>query len=475
MGMDTRLRAVGHGDLERVHQATVQILEQVGLRFQSPEALEIFRRHGARCEGEAVFIPERMLDKALETAPKGFAWGARDPAKVIRVGQGQKRPTHVAINNGPIHIQDLDSGRRPGTLADLVKLYKLAQASPICDIVGQIPVEPSDLTHAARHLEIFHHLLRHTDKPLFGFVGDGTQVEDMFAMLEMAMGREHLFHEPVIAVSVNPLSPLRYDRAPCETLLAYARRRQPVMVLTCAMSGVSAPFRLLGTVVQQNAEILAGLVLTQLVNPGTPFVYSPGSARPNMRNAAYITGSPESNLINMVGIQLAREVYDLPCRAMAGLTDAKLVDCQAGYETMQNYFMLMLAGVHIINESVGLLDAILTVSYEKILIDEEMISRVFRVMQGLRTDEASLSLEAIREVGPGGSFLTHPSTLKHFREAWVPSVSHSGTHSEWVKQGSEDVVQRANRRVKEVLAGCPDCLLEPGVDKDLARFVAARR
>jgi trimethylamine--corrinoid protein Co-methyltransferase len=135
----------------------------------------------------------------------------------------------------------------------------------------------------------------------------------------------------------------------------------------------------------------------------------------------------------------------------------------------------MLAGVHIVNECVGLLDSILTVSYEKILMDEEMMSRAFCIVEGLRTSEEALALDVLREVGHEGSFLTHPSTLKHFREAWRPTVSDSGTYSEWVKAGSEDTPRRADRRVQEILAGCPECLLSPSVDKDLQRFVEARR
>ena len=200
-------------------------------------------------------------------------------------------------------------------------------------------------------------------------------------------------------------------------------------------------------------------------------VYSPGSAVPNMRTACYITGSPESNLINIAGIQLTKELYNIPCRCMAGLTDAKIVDCQAGYETMQNFFMLMLAGANVINECFGVLDSILTTCYEKIIIDEEMISRLLRVMKGMDTSEEAMAVDIIQEMAQTGSYLLHSSTFEHCKELWSPTISHCSSYEEWEEQGSEDVVVRANRKYKEILQNCPETLIDPETDKALKLYL----
>jgi trimethylamine--corrinoid protein Co-methyltransferase len=468
------IRVVDADTLTRVHDATVKILSTTGIAFKSREVLAVFQKHGASIDGDVVRIPDKMLRDALAAVPSGFTYVARNEARSVVVGQGQVA-TLISPNNGPVYIQDTEKGRRPGKLEDLVNLYKLCQASPVCDLVGAIPVAPNDVDGPGRHLAIFHQLLRHTDKPLIGFVAPTPSILEMFDMLETSLGcRGRLAERPVIGVSVNPLSPLRFDREACETILTYARFRQPLFVLSCAQAGVSSPSSLLGTAVLQNAEILAGLVLTQLINPGTPFMYSPASAVPNMATAAYVTGSPESNLINIVGIQLARELYKIPSRSMAGLTDAKQVDCQSGYETMQNLFMLMMAGTHLVNECLGVLDSIMTTSYEKFVLDEEMISRVRRVQAGIDTKEEELSVGIIQEVAQTGSYLMHPSTLKSCRSNWKPTLSYWGSYPDWEKRGFEDILTRANRRYKAVLAASPESVLDPSIDRELQDYITRK-
>jgi trimethylamine--corrinoid protein Co-methyltransferase len=469
--MENRLRAISSNDLERIHEATVKVLAETGIAFRSAETRAIFKKHGAKVDHEIVCISRKMLDGALDTAPDRFEWHARNLSNSVIMGTGQAR-TNVALNGGPIYIQDLDRGRRLSKMEDLVNCYKLGQASQTYNIAGQVPVVPSDIGEEGRHLQIFYQLLKHTDKPLMGIEGTQAQIREIFDMLEIAMGQGGvLIDRPSIGVSVCPLSPLSYGAVTCESILAFAKQRQPVVACTCAMSGLTAPISLMGTVVMMNAELLAGLVLTQLVNPGTPYVYSPGSAVPNLKTAGYVTGSPESNLINMAGIQLTKELYKLPCRCMAGLTDAKIVDCQAGYESMQNYLLLMLAGANLINECFGVLDAIMTTCYEKIIIDAEMIDRVLRLMQGMDTSDEAMAVEIIQEVAQSGSYIMHPSTNKHCRELWIPTVSHWDSYAEWEEQGSEDVVVRANRKYKKILQDCPESLIDSELDQDLQLYL----
>ncbi|SDO72516.1 trimethylamine methyltransferase family protein [Desulforhopalus singaporensis] len=469
------LKIVAKEDLHRIHEQTLRVLAKTGVAFHLQEALAIFRDNGATVENGTVLIPPEMVENALRNVPQQFTWHARNPDNNIEVGPEQSR-VHVMLNHGPVNIQDIENGRRRSTTEDLANLYKLGQASDVCNVIGQVPVDPSDADSLVKHLVVTHKLLQHTDKPLMSYpVDNRRQTEDIFTMVEMAMGRDYLDDHPAIGTSVCALSPLKYAPESCDTLIGYARRNQVAMALTCAMSGVTAPINPIGTVIMQNAEILAGLVLTQLVNPGTPFIYSPASAVPNMKNGAYITGSPESNLINIVGLQLGRELYKIPTRTMAGLTDAKTVDCQAGYETMQNLFTLMLGGTNMINECIGTLDAIMTVSYEKFIIDQEMIGRLMRIMEGVATEDEDFDISAIEEMGQSGCYLMHPSTLKKCRSMWTPAVSDWSSFSDWQKAGESDVVVRANRKYKEILAACPESMISSELDQELRAFVESKK
>ena len=256
-----------------------------------------------------------------------------------------------------------------------------------------------------------------------------------------------------------------------ETLLHYVRRNQMVHLLTAPLAGVSAPLNMIETVVLQNAELLAGIVLAQLVKPGAPCVYGPSATAADMKTGAYVAGTPEGMLINIANIQLAVDYYHIPARAMCGLTDAKTPDAQAGYETMQNLIMGMLAGSSLLNEAAGVLDSILTVSYEKTIIDAELVERVRRMMQGIEGADRRIDLTTIREVGHGGNFLLHDSTLERCRERWRAPLSFSDTFQQWQAEGGIDIARRANRRCRAILAEAPPTLADPALVAELDAYV----
>lgn len=471
MAVMNRLKVLNEVQMNLLHESTVEILETVGVEFELDQALQIFAQNGAKIEGSRVFISRTMLEQAIEAAPSSFTFHGRNENQSILVGIGQSRP-HIEPSHGPVFAHDIEHGRRKGCIEDLVNFYKLAQASSICDISGAIPVEPSDLSTSERWDRIHAEMIRHTDKPLRFVVGERNQVIRSFEMLETVVGTTGWLKDHTAAmVAINALSPLAYDKVPLETMITYAEHGQAVTVLSCALAGISAPISLMGTAAMTNAEMLAGLTLLQLVNPGTPYIHSPGSAMPNLQNGQYVTGSPQSNLINIALLEIAIERYKLPTRTMAGMTDAKTCDAQAGYETMQNIMQSLLGGAHIINETLGVLDCIMTNSYEKFVMDEEMISRVFTMMNGVQAEPEDFMLDAIKEIGPKGSYLTHLSTFKNFKSAWRPTVSIWEDHAKWEKNGSQDVVLRANTRYKEILANSPDTTLNSEQEDALNAFI----
>jgi trimethylamine--corrinoid protein Co-methyltransferase len=457
---------ISQEDYQRIHEASLKILRETGVAFHSQEAIELFKQHGARVNGEIVYIDAPMVEKALATCPEKFCWHARNDKKSVTVGDG----ILIQPNIGPVYIQDIDQGRRMATLKDLANIVKLCQASDVIDLNGSVPVDPCDVAGEKKYIRIMYEILKNTDKPIIGACVPGPEAKKMLAMAEIAMGEGSL-DRPSVGVLVNSLTPLGYAPETVETMIEYSKRKQIILLAPCIMAGLSGPVSLMGTAVLQNVELLAGIVLTQLVNPGTPVVYATASTVGYMKNASYAAGTPEAMLINMPNIQMGLEFYHLPTRTMCGITHSKTLDCQAGYETMMSLMMGLMSGAHIFVQCLGVLDAIMTTSYEKLIIDEELVSRVKRIRQGVDTSDQALAVDIIQEVGHGGTYLNHESTFTGFRNFWLPTVSNWDSYQDWLALGAEDVVKTAHRKYKEILLEAPESLLDPEVDKALQLYI----
>ncbi|MEJ2638604.1 MAG: trimethylamine methyltransferase family protein [Desulfosarcinaceae bacterium] len=468
MSLNISMDEIPSSSLEKIHDSSLQILAETGVVFHSQAALDLFKRRGATVSGKTVFISEKMVDKALETAPSRFEWTARDPIRSVVVGKGFLVQPPV----GAIFVRDTESGRRRAQLEDYTNIIKLCQGGAATALNGSIPVDPSDVPGDRKHLYMMREILRHTDKPIIGICTDAAKVAQTFDMVSMVMGGAGVFEEShVIGALVNPLSPLGYSRESIETLIAYAERNQILLLAPCIMAGVSGPINLLGTSVLQNTEALAGIVLSQLVRPGAPVVYGTASNVGNMKDASFAAGSPEAMLINLPNIRLAKEYYHLPTRTMCGITHAKVVDCQAGYETMMSAMMGVLSGANIGVQCIGTLEALLTVSYEKIMIDQEILSRVLRIQSGIDVSKKVILDEDIRQVGPGGNYLLHPGTMAECRSLWFPTVSDWKSYDAWQDAGETDALYYARQLYQLVLQHAPETLLDAETEKTLQRYV----
>ena len=471
MTVMNRFKVISEEDMEWIHGASLKILEETGVVFHNEEALAICKQHGAKVDGQTVYFPKTMVSQALETSPESYRWRARNDAHSVTVGD-EKEKLLLQPNGGPVFIQDLDGGRRPATLEDFANIIKICQASDEVGLVGSFPVEPGDLRQDEKHLHMMYETLKNTDKPVIAFEASGVKAGQMLDMVEIAMSRKNFLRDNYcVAVAVTPTSPLTYESAPCETIIEFARRNQPLFFTVAIMAGFSGPISLIGTTILQNAEVLAGITLTQLINPGNPVVYSNGSSVANMKSGNYISASPEMMLIQLGGIQMSLDYYHLPARAMCGMTDAKIIDCQAGYETMQNLMVGALGGAHLVFECLGVLDSIMTTSYEKLMIDLEIVSRVMRLRQGMDTSDKEQAVDVIQEIGHRGSYITHLSTLAHFRDRWLPGLSDWEYYTSWQENGSEDVATKASRKFKEVLASAPQTIIDPQVDRALKDYI----
>jgi trimethylamine--corrinoid protein Co-methyltransferase len=469
--MKSRLNVISKADMDWIHAASLKILAETGIVFHSEEALTICRNHGAKVNGKTVCFPKKLVRQVLASAPKTFRWKARNDDQSVTVGDPEEKLL-VQPNGGPVYIQDLDHGRRTATLEDFTNIIKLCQASDIVSLIGSFPVDPGDVNPDQKHLHMMYEILKNTDKPLIGFETDGPKVSQMLDMVAIAMAQNGFLREHhCVGIAVCPLSPLSYEPSSCETIIEFAKQNQVVFFTAAIMAGFSGPISLLGTTILHNAEVLAGITLAQLVNPGNPVVYSIGSTVANMQNGNFISGSPEMMLIHLAAMQMSLDYYHLPTRSMCGMTDSKIIDCQAGYETMQNLLAGILGGAHMIFECLGVLDTIMTTSYEKLMIDLEIIERVLRIRKGLDTTGKEQALESIQKIGHEGTYITHADTLAFFRNRWLPALSDWGTYEDWLESGSQDVAARANRQYKEILEKASSSLIDPEVDKALQAYI----
>jgi trimethylamine---corrinoid protein Co-methyltransferase len=463
----SRTKIVGDEDLPRIHEASIDLLENTGIIFEHKEVLEIFKSHGVKIKGKTVFIPRTMAQTAMTNTPAVYRHEARNEKQSVTIGDGiAPHP-----NLGCVFCEDMDTGKRRGLLEDYTNFQKLSQASEIVKLTGSSPVAPNDVEASERALYMLYEAIKHTDKPIIGNCSVTKKAEESLEMMEMVFGENYLRDHYCIGVSTNPLSPLKYATETLETILVYAKKNQPVYLLACALTGITSPMSIFGSIVQQNAEIMAGITLVQLINPGGPAVYCPASTVADMRTAICIYSPPEQFLINSTCLQMAIDFYKVPTRIMAGMTDSKEVDIQAGYETMQNMLMGLLSGGHMVEQAFGVLDAIMTISYEKFIIDEEMMSRVIRICDGVDTSDSEMSLDVMKEVGPGGSYLSHPDTFKRFKNQWLPTVSCWTSSDKWEASGKQSIMERANKKYKEILGNRPEMMISKDLDRDLLAFM----
>lgn len=473
MPLNQSLEVISNSRFEEIHQASIKVLSETGIQFHSEDALEMFRKSGAKVDGKTVFITGQMVSDALATCPSSFTWSARNPANTVSVGDGFL----VQPNVGPVFIQDMENGRRKATLKDYADVIKICQAGEFIHLNGTIPVDPSDVNGGEKHLHMMYEILKNTDKPIIGFCFEREKVEENITMVEMAFGGgDYLENHHCMAVLVNPLTPLGFASETVETIMAYAKRNQIILLAPCIMAGISGPISLLGTSILQNIEILAGIVLTQMTRPGAPVVYATASTTGHMQTGSFSAGTPEAMLINAPDIQMGNHYYNLPTRTMCGITHSKEIDCQAGYETMMSLMMGVLSGANIGVQCVGTLDALMTLSLEKMIIDQELISRVMRIHEGIDQSPgiSDAIAEVIREIGSGGTYLTHPTTFKECRNMWAPSISDWQSYDAWAAGGSESLIARANKKLKATLESAPETFLNSNLDNDLKQFIATR-
>jgi trimethylamine--corrinoid protein Co-methyltransferase len=445
----------------------MKLLANVGVEFPHKDALDVFRRHGITTEDARVYLNEDQLMSALKSAPAQFAIHARNPDRSVIVGDGE--PT-LAPGYGAPFLVDPDVGKRAPTMDDYHNLVKLVHALPNQDVSGHLLVEPGDVPAASAHLHMLHAHMVHSDKPFIGSAEGRTGAGHTMDMASILFGRD-VKDWPVTIGLINSLSPLAYSSEMLEALVEYAHWRQPVMIAALAMAGSTGPITLAGVLALQNAELLAGIALTQLISPGTPVLCGSTSTNIDMKSGALAIGSPELSQMITAHAQLARH-YRLPSRSGGALTDASFPDAQAGFESMLGLLTAFSSGIDFVLHAGGILSSYLAFSYEKLVLDDEICCMVRRYYDGIAVTPETLAYDVIAKAGPGGNYLMEMHTVKRCRtEFWRPAVCDRGGLEAWMQGGRQDAVARARQRWQRLLAAHEDPPLDEVTARQLSDFV----
>jgi len=453
-------------DTELIHNNSMKLLANVGVEFLDDEVIAVFKKHGLKTDGHRVVFSEEQVMSTLETAPAQFTLHARNPDRSVTVGDGE--PVFAPAYGAPFLV-DPDVGKRAPTMEDYHNLVRLAHALPNQDLSGHLLVEPGDVPGRTAHLRMLHACMVHSDKPFIGSTEGAGGARHTMEMARILFGEEGWFsgERPVTIGLINSLSPLGYSGEMLQALMEYARCRQPVLIAALVMAGSTGPITLAGVLAQQNAEILAGITLTQLIGPGTPVVYGSTSTNIDMKAGALAIGGPELSLVVAATAQMARH-YGLPSRSGGALTDASYPDAQAGFESMLGLLTTVNSGVDFVLHAAGILSSYLAFSYEKFVLDDEMCGMVRRFRRGIAVTPETLAYDVIAKVGPGGNFLMESHTIKRCRsEFWMPAVCDRGG----LEGGRQDAAARAHQRWQKLLAEHQDPPLDATTARQLQAFV----
>jgi trimethylamine--corrinoid protein Co-methyltransferase len=447
-------------DIQAIHDTSMRLMSEVGIQFPEDNALSIFNKHGFKIEGHTVFFREDQVMQAIEMMPSYFTIHARNPERNVTIGNGE--PVFAPGYGAPFLV-DSEIGKRNPTLDDYLNLVKLGHMLPNQDLSGHLMVQPQDIPSKLAHLYMLHACMLHSDKPFIGSSNGAEGAKHTMEMIEILYGEKS--ERPVTIGVINPLSPLSYSNDMIEALYAYAQARQPILISTLVMAGSTGPITLAGVIAQQNAEILAGIVLAQLIQPGLPVIYGSTSTNVDMRTGALAIGSPELSLCVSAHAQLAR-FYKLPCRGGGSLTDSSITDAQAGFESMFGLLTAINSGIDFVLHAAGILSGYMAFSYEKFILDDEMCGMMRKFIRGIEVNPDTLAFDVIAKVGHGGHFLGEEHTLERCRtEFWQPQIANRNGLATWSKNGKRDAKNFAHNRWQELLAQ----YVYPPIDEIVAR------
>lgn len=469
-----KIRIISDDEVERLHLASLDILEQIGILCHLPEARALFGRAGAIVdEGTGrIRLGRDIIEQALTTVPAEFTLTPRNPAHAVRLG-GDWMTTAAVL--GPPNVTDLRRGRRSGTLADFNELLGLTQYFNAVQMNGW-PVEPLDVEVRHRHLDAAFAMLTVTDKVPYVFCQSRRRIEDVLTMCAIARGEtlEQFSARPGVFSIINTNTPLQYDRPMTTGVIDMAKYGQPTLLTPFVMAGASTPATIAAAMALNNAEVLFGVVLAQLVRPGAPLLYGCAAMNVDLKTGAPAYGLADMHRCTAIGGQLARR-YRMPMRS-SNFSSENIPDFASGHESAASVFTAMSAGAHLLMHAAGWVEGGLCTSYEKFVLDCEIVQTMMHFLEPIRIDADTLAIDELAAVGPGGHFFGTERTIATFETAFYrPLVSATQNYGAWMESGGKSAAERATAVWLEALGTCSEPPQDQGIREELAAFVALRR
>jgi len=434
-------------NLDNIHNATMKVLSETGIIFHHDRIIQLLKENGIKIEGKRAYFTEEQVMNWIKKAPSQFMIKSRSGKNDMIIG-GDK-VEYASSNSGFPIITEIDGTERPAKYKDYIKFLKLVHQTDYFNINGGVMVTPDEINKTNIYPMMLYTTLEYTDKCIFGGMGGKEECEMTMDILGMMFGQEDLQKNTRIMTIVSSATPLQFDNNMLETLIQYVENNQAIIISPAVMGGTTGPITAAGTIVVSNAEALAGVIVSQMVKEGAPVVYGSASSSADMRNGSFCIGAPESAICVEYCAKLAK-MYGIPSRGGGTLNDAKTLSIQAGYESMM---LLLTAGREKINfvlHSAGSFGGYTSMSFEKFVVDTEMLGMVKRCSEDLKTSENFTAANLIREVGPAGEFLTSIHTLENFKEnIFIPDLSIRGA----VKGKDADKLynKRINNKIEELL------------------------
>ncbi len=465
--------AISDDEVEFIHQCSLNVLEQVGIEVMSPQGRKLLIDNGAQLlNGDVVRIDGGLVEQCLKTVQPEFAIHARNPAHDLEMGTN--RVSFATVGSAP-HASDLDTGRRTGNLQDYRDFLRLTQQLNIVHFMGGYPVEPTDVHPSIRHLETLRDCVLLTDKVFHAYSLGRERNRDALEIIKIArqLDDEQLSQEPSLITVINSNSPLRLDANMVTGIIEMSQLNQVVVLTPFTLSGAMAPVTLAGAITQQNAEVLAGLVISQLTRPGAPFIYGGFTSNVDMRSGAPAFGTPEYMKAALISGQMARR-YRLPFRS-SNTNAANSVDAQAAYESVFSLWGAINGHAHFVLHAAGWLEGGLTASFEKFVLDADLLQMISEYLQPISINDAEVGIDAMAQAGHGGHFFGTEHTQQRYRDAFYsPIISDWRNHETWLEAGAPQAMEHANRIYKQLLAQYEPPPIDPGVREQLNDFVDRR-
>jgi trimethylamine--corrinoid protein Co-methyltransferase len=459
--------------VQAVHEGAMRVLEEIGIEFLNPKAVEILAKAGCIVDGENVRMGRDLVMETLKGVPRTYTITPRNPDRAIEIGGDRMVFGNVS---SPPNCSDLDCGRRTGTRESYQDLIKLTQYFNCIHFAGGYPVEPIDIHPSVRHLDCLYDKLTLTDKVAHAYCLGKERVEDVMEMVRISCGLTHEEFDaaPRMYSNINSTSPLKHDYPMLDGAMRLARRGQPTVVTPFTLAGAMAPVTMVGAVTQSMAEGLAAIVLLQLIRPGCPTAIGTFTSNVDMRTGAPAFGTPEYMRATQMSGQMAR-FYGLPLRA-SNACAANTPDSQSAWESAFSLWAAISAQVNMVYHAAGWLEGGLCASYEKFIMDCETLQQMIVYMRPTAVNEGEIAFEAIKDVGPGGHFFGTAHTQERYETAFYkPFLSDWSNFENWEDRGAVQTPERANGIWKRILEEFEAPPIDPAIDEELQAFVAKRK